>query len=507
MEDLTPTPSSLRAVQNQNWKMTEALSELIDNSFGDSRGDASYVHFTWYKQRNLLEVLDDGQGMNHVKDLFLLGKSVGFTPGAGDIGFYGYGGTKALLWAAETVTIHTIKDGRYQRGHITWEKLINQDSFLIDIGDTRWQLPVNAPKALRDVGHGTLIQIKIPDGKRRISEKSLKRYFSRIFSAGLIKGKKIIWQSGRQDPEELKPWSPPDLSDILRKEYTIDADGESFRFTLEAGYSSNVPQDHAKTHITYGHRTIEISRKGLRNYSGHDIIVWVDLMPEWKKTFSSEKTKIDNEALESKLEEAIEIALEPLIEDVKRINRSELLADLEWDLCNVVSSLFSPKKRTNGAGKTGYGGPKEDLGTKRPQPEEENGTGSGREEDKPKEPKKGDKKIEERAGTKIVIEQVNSDKLSNKICHVEFSFYEPIKVLINMDHDTIKMALEKKPVNKALLCMTVASHAATSLTRNPKVLEKIRLFTDDELAEICDKDDYTDHLIARMMDSLKANVN
>jgi hypothetical protein len=39
--NVTPKPAGLRGVQNENWNIVGALSELLDNSFGPARGNAN----------------------------------------------------------------------------------------------------------------------------------------------------------------------------------------------------------------------------------------------------------------------------------------------------------------------------------------------------------------------------------------------------------------------------------------------------------------------------------
>ena len=104
-------PAMLRSFAAMKWTVTGAISEMIDNSFGLGRGNASRCHVTYDPKQRRLTVLDNGVGMNpHVGKLFRFGDAIGRTPG--DIGLYGSGGTMAILWLAEKVTVWTLRDGR-----------------------------------------------------------------------------------------------------------------------------------------------------------------------------------------------------------------------------------------------------------------------------------------------------------------------------------------------------------------------------------------------------------
>src|SRR5262245_29785536 len=92
--DTTPKPAFLLAMQNQKWSVSGALAELVDNSFGSGRGNADYCAIIHRQRQRVIEVLDNGQGMEYLGRIFQLGNTIGRAPG--DIGRYGSGGTMAL---------------------------------------------------------------------------------------------------------------------------------------------------------------------------------------------------------------------------------------------------------------------------------------------------------------------------------------------------------------------------------------------------------------------------
>src|SRR5436190_20027794 len=95
---MTPLPHYLEAVMSQKWTVSGALAELIDNSFGPARGDASRVEIEWNATTRTFTVRDDGQGMKELELLLRPGRTIGLS--AKDIGRYGAGGTMAVMWLA-----------------------------------------------------------------------------------------------------------------------------------------------------------------------------------------------------------------------------------------------------------------------------------------------------------------------------------------------------------------------------------------------------------------------
>jgi len=85
----TPKPAMLRSVQNERWNVTGALAELLDNSFGPGRGNATAVIIFHDLTARTLTVLDNGRGMDAIGRLFQHGNSIGHS--IGDIGEYGAG--------------------------------------------------------------------------------------------------------------------------------------------------------------------------------------------------------------------------------------------------------------------------------------------------------------------------------------------------------------------------------------------------------------------------------
>jgi hypothetical protein len=50
----------------RQWTPHGAIAELVDNSFGPMRGNANKVIISFDRKARTIEVLDDGQGMDHI---------------------------------------------------------------------------------------------------------------------------------------------------------------------------------------------------------------------------------------------------------------------------------------------------------------------------------------------------------------------------------------------------------------------------------------------------------
>lgn len=122
MFSITPKPRMLLGLQNQKWTISGALAELIDNAFGPGRGNADTVRITHDITDRTLTVADNGVGMEYIGRLFQLGNTVGRC--AGDIGHYGSGGTQAIIWLAEWVSVATERDGRIMSDRVRWSEIL-----------------------------------------------------------------------------------------------------------------------------------------------------------------------------------------------------------------------------------------------------------------------------------------------------------------------------------------------------------------------------------------------
>jgi Histidine kinase-, DNA gyrase B-, and HSP90-like ATPase len=209
--NVTPKPAGLRSVQNENWNMAGALSEILDNAFGPARGNASSVRIFYDAKTRILSVLDNGQGMDAIGRLFQHGNTIGRA--IGDIGFYGAGGTKAILWMASHVQIWTLRNGMVQHDSVEWKEWMEAESFA-ELGvnnDWKRAALANTPEALFVLGQGTFIKLQLLP-RRRFHVHHVIAQLSKTYSTGLRRGKRISWVNVRRNEVlDEKPLSDPFL--------------------------------------------------------------------------------------------------------------------------------------------------------------------------------------------------------------------------------------------------------------------------------------------------------
>src|SRR5262245_1872026 len=185
--NVTPKPAGLRSVQNENWILVVWCWYVLDNSFGPSRGNANSVKVFYDAKARIISVLDDGRGMDAIGRLFQHGNTIGRA--IDDIGFYGAGGTKAILWVASHVQIWTLRDGMVQHDSVVWKEWMEAKSF-DELGvsdDWTRATSFNTPEELLVCGHGTFIKLYLSP-RRRLHVHHVITQLSKVYSTGLRRG-------------------------------------------------------------------------------------------------------------------------------------------------------------------------------------------------------------------------------------------------------------------------------------------------------------------------------
>lgn len=421
-----PTARILLAIRNRKWAVVPALAELLDNSFGDMRGRASAIWLQWTPKTRLLTILDNGQGMKDIADLFTLGK--GETSGAGDIGLYGVGGSEALLWLADDAEVVTLRAGRVAHGRAKWARCIRRQEFP-DI-NSRWrEATLNiCPLELLDHGQGTLIRLAIrPD--LRINPEVIQERLSRMFGVALRGGRRVTWTTNMSDgpiETQLHEWNPGPLLDVISATVTL-SDGLSAR--IRAGRVEGLSLANSKLSVNYIYRQVKETTAGFgRPVQG--AVGDIDLSPEWLPYLTTTKDDIreDCRHLEEALMARIASLLEPLIEQLRAAKRAMIFT-------NVRISL---KRRFDYGFKV--------ISEDEPILEEpDEPVLPGLEPVKrPRRPRRSTRAAE--------IQIVNSsDKaLGGLLCKVEMNNAQAT-AFINEEHPLVVMALDAEPVNQRLL--------------------------------------------------------
>ena len=464
-----PTPRILLGIRSKKWTVAEALAELIDNSFGESRGNARHVDVVIDRKRRIITLTDDGRGIDDLSALFTLGK--GAPEGGDDIGRYGMGGSEALLWLADKVTVRTLRDGKCSGATVNWTTCINKQQF--PTIDTSWRTPTAAivPVELLELGHGTSIRIhlhkshRLPyDGSQR---SALRSPLSRLFAPGLRAGRQITWND-----EPLHPYSPPLTGEGLTFPVTVRTAGAELIAQVTAG-PCEVSLENSKLAVSYSYRVVEETRDGFGDYQGGGVAGWVVLGEEWRQYLTTTKDGFADENVRSELMGAIASGLMPLLERLRKERTSSMFAQIAVKLEATLGGLF--KVDVEGFEKH------DDL----PPPELTDEPNSPPEPPEPEDEDTEHERHHEGAGsTEIQIENGTDAELDGRLVAVSVATGRPIVATVNAEHPHIITALEKQPVNQMLLVSFIVSELAKELVKVPTMLTKTRLFTKTQLEEL-----------------------
>ncbi|MDP2619523.1 MAG: ATP-binding protein, partial [Hyphomicrobiales bacterium] len=335
--DTTPKPAFLRALQQQKWTVHGALSELIDNSYGPGRGDASTVLIIHDTTNRVLEVVDDGRGMQAVGMLFQLGDTIGRS--VGDIGHYGSGGTMAILWFPSVVDVWTLRDGLVSHHQRAWAQQFGATSFFPVPNEWEPSTPSNTPDELREFSHGTMIRLHLLTG-RSVHSGHVTRELSQIYGPGLRRGKRLLWQTitnGRSsdiaalsDPFQ----SPESAKDHITFEASIRVGVQSLPVRGCVALIDGRTYKQSQIAVGYGYRIIERtndcyqSPDGSEKYHGIGVGGWVDLGEGWQSHLSTTKDVIINSDARDALMGLIFSKIKPLLEQTESAEIRILFEDI-----------------------------------------------------------------------------------------------------------------------------------------------------------------------------------
>lgn len=467
--DSTPDPKFLRAMQNQKWNVAGALSELVDNSLGASRGNATRVQIIHDPKARTLAVLDNGRGMTHIGELFGLGKGLGLTPG--DIGLYGSGGTMAVLWLAHKVTVASLRDGLVCRDTVDWTDVIRRGYWPQISDDWKEASPRNTPAQLYNAGHGTIILLHLAD-KRKFQPSNARRDLARTYAPGLRKGREIIWTTvGTKDagtdalPDVTPTFDKPE--DAVEFDISLQVDDELLPVHGVVGFKEGLSQSASRVAIGFQHRVITSTRDCYVSpdreeaYLGAGITGWLDLGDGWQPYLTTTKDGIDDDRLWDAL---MGYVFNEIRDILQRVERQDLKVELEsigLNLKNAFDSLRHARVTTgiedpNGQetrGSDGSGGAGEQPGTR-----EKHLVTIG----------DGEKFREEAEApiTEIRIEPQTDQEIEGQLIKAEV-IASQLVVFVNEDADCIKEALKQEPVNKMMLHLGITREIAAELVADP----------------------------------------
>jgi hypothetical protein len=335
-EQAIPGARVLYGYRNESWSAQRALAELVDNSRGTARGNADNIWIRWDPLRRILSVLDDGVGMTpSVFELFTLGR--GAETVEGDPGMYGLGGSRAILWLYDNVTIHTLKKGQVNSEKVNWLDVFRSDEF--PWISTKWEksTPRNTPEVLRKLKHGTLITGRVRKEKI-VREDLIVRELERMFAPALRAGTRIFFAS-HDDKSELEPFTPKYDEKVKVKVRFKGASGKQLEAHGEVGYVQNLTPDYAKVSVSFADRVILNTRDFFCDLEGNGVGALhvtglITLKGPWEPT-------VDKSGLvsDSDYRELVRLVI-PQIQDIldreKEAKMSVALNDLELKLTGLL---------------------------------------------------------------------------------------------------------------------------------------------------------------------------
>jgi Histidine kinase-, DNA gyrase B-, and HSP90-like ATPase len=500
MKKAIPTGRILHGIRSRKWSIPDAISELIDNSFGELRGKADTVTIQWDAKKRILGILDNGRGMKDVADLFTLGE--GTISGAGDNGVFGMGGSEALLWLADHAVVETLRaeliGGRVARGRANWKNCVERQDF--PTIDSQWRpaTPATCTTELLDRGHGTLILLRLRDGLRVYPE-VIRDQLSRRYGVGLRTGRRILWVDGVGEEAVItpvQPWNPGEMKDVITATVTIE---QGLSAHVVAGRVDGLSVRHSKLAVNYLYRQIKETTEGFgRIVQG--AVGYVDLSPEWLQCLTTTKDDIreDCRQLEAELMRQIAEILRPLVEQLEQAKLEKVFTNVK---INLKRKLQFGIQQVTTADRDGVESDVIDV------PGELPGGGHGVDGDGSPRPRKPRKP--EQLAAQIDIEQVTDDELDGLLCRVEVGRVgetRTAKGFINKDHELVKMALLAEPINQRLLEHILIAALSTEIVKQ-NALVSFGLYTQrqaDALMERFGNDIYSVvlHLIRILTDGV-----
>jgi Histidine kinase-, DNA gyrase B-, and HSP90-like ATPase len=503
-------PAELRSKQHAKWKAEGAIAEMVDNSFGPFRGDASEVIISYDSKAKTLSVLDNGKGMDHIGRMFQGGNTGG--TGIGDIGEFGAGGKLAILWLAEYVDIATLRNGKVMRDSVLWKEWIAASSFKnLGVSDD-WDTATlsNCPAELLTIGHGTMIMMRL-QYKRKIDPAKIRKELARLYSPGLRNGKSITWRSMHQGDlvDSIKLTEaltrPPATAESLEFELELQHDTDNVILAVKGvvSYDEHTSQADSKVQIGYAHRIIAATTDCYRSidkdeqFPGIGVSGWLDLGDEWRKYLSSTKDGVDDEVLYSQLMQTVFEEIRPLLQKSQR-----RVYSMEFE--NLAIGLEQAINQRTGGNVTVLVKPAPFPG---PLPEPTGDFGGDQTGKRERDP--GDEK-KDIAPPRLLIQLVPCEDaiMGGHLCRSEISG-DVIQVFINEEHGVIQEALKAKPVNKMLLNYTVVSELSNELALEKNEAFMTKMFKPQAARTIIDIDDQRDRsrtLTRELIDRVRSPV-
>jgi hypothetical protein len=497
--NIAPKPGFLLAMANQRWTVAGAVSELVDNSTGELRGNADLVEIKYDTRKRILTVFDNGQGMKHIGDLFRLGETIGMGPR--DIGRYGSGGTMALIWLADKVTIHSMRKRLVCHDTVSWKEIMEADSLAEVFINDRWERATmgNTPMQLFEAGHGTLIEMHVRP-ERIFQANHVQQELGKAYAPAVRHGKVLKWITlGRggtfeqtiSDTSLVLPTDPEHRIDFNLVIKTPEGD----RLPVEGsvGLIDDLPFSQSNVAIGFGPRVIYRTRECYEShkadiarllgveldddeedvrYSGNGVAGWLDLGDGWQKFLTTTKDGITDDRIRITLMQHVFDQIRPLLEKTEEERLAVVFEGIALELEGALNDLAMDKFKVESAVAKQAGGRRgPDEGVK-PEPDPDNPIP----DIQPKQEKIEGEQPEERPPvSRISIHRETDSVLHGGLCRMEvISQYEnTFRIEVNKDHPVVQSILMERPMQKVALHLMLTREMASALLQHDVVAKRV----------------------------------
>jgi hypothetical protein len=475
--DTIPKPHFLLAEQHQKWNVSGALAELVDNAFGQGRGNATDVDIIWDHRRRLLSVLDNGNGMDDIGRLFQLGNTIGRS--INDIGIYGSGGTKALLWLGRVVNVWSLRNNLISHAGVIWRDVMKGEALRPITGTVQNANPRTTPTELLEFGHGVLIRIQLLQ-TRILHTDQAQRTLAKIYAPALRQGRRLRWTSSihgkRQQSLSLVDPFQMAFTKSVKLDLSLEHNADTLNVTGEIGIIPDLKITDSKVAIGYGPRVIMTTRDCFSDeehkYSGRNIAGWLQLGDGWQPYLSTTKDSIDDQPLYDKLIQMVFLQIQHLLKETEEDEMHLILDELALNLEHSLN--FNSDRHI------------EVLRKQKPDEMEGQESGSGSGGDQPGDdsgPDPGlkgqvddeasiEKPVDLPAVTQIVLVQETDEEMEGMLCTVLNSDGD-IAIAVNKDHAVVQTALQSRPINRMALNLLVTREIAMMLSEEEVHYRKV----------------------------------
>jgi len=491
--DTTPGFDLVSAVAAEKWTASGATSELVDNALGRIRGDAKRVIIIHNRTKRQLTVLDDGRGMDHIGQLFQLANGSGV--GVDDIGRWGSGGTKALMWLANEVAIWSLRDGKVMRDRIRWKDYQGKTEW--PTVNNRWEEASlrNTPTMLHELGHGTMIEMKIRD-ERVINSDVVQRDLEQTYAPGLRHGKAIKWitlTKGRDYTRDLHPEQlqmPSDKNKIVDFNLKVRIDGEKvLPASGKVALIDDLPFKQSNVAIGFGHRIIFHTRAcyqsqdGEKRYSGAGVGGWLDLGHGWQDYLTLAKDEINDDRVRAVLMHHIFTKIEPLLKQIEQDQLSLILDGIALDLGSALGNVNEHIERLAGFADKPALLEFKDSSVSAIIPDPPTNVTFPKpkvvENDPNREGEHDPQKRFMPPVTRIKLVKQTDTEMDHALCSIDEEVMSErdaateIAIQVNIEHEVVLEMLQGRPTNKMALNLMLTRELAAALSHHPKLMDRI----------------------------------